>query len=184
MTEMTKRELRKKFAAIRGGIPAEERAAKSREICRKFLSLADYSSARTVMIYMSFRSEAETEDIARRVLSDGKRLVVPKCEVKTREILPCEIKSLDELRSGEYGISEPTKIRLCGKSEIDIAVVPALAFDKDNFRLGYGGGYYDRFLKDFTGLSAGLCFSECMTDKLPRGEFDVRTDMVLTDLII
>lgn len=178
---MTKRELREKFSAVRGGIPTEERAAKSREICRKFLSLAEYSSARTVMIYMSFRSEVETADIARRILADGKRLIVPKCDAETKQILPCEIKSLGELRAGAYGISEPAEARLCGKAEIDIAAVPALAFDGDNFRLGYGGGYYDRFLKDFTGLSAGLCFSECMTDKLPRGEFDVRTDMVLTD---
>ena len=178
---MTKRELREKFSEIRGGIPTEVRTSKSREICRKFLSLSEYERAQTVMIYMSFRSEVETADIAQGVLQSGRRLVVPKCNIKTGEILPCEIKSLGELKAGEYGIAEPTKIRLCGKDEIDIVAVPALAFDRDNFRLGYGGGYYDRFLKDFTGLSAGLCFSECMTDKLPRGRFDVRTDTVLTD---
>lgn len=178
---MTKRELRRHFAAVRDNIPREKRTEKSRLICGKFLSLPQYKRAETVMIYMSFRSEPETAELAEDILKRGKRLIVPKCKTDTNEILPCEINSLSELETGSYGILEPRGTNICGKSEIDIVLVPALAFDRAGCRLGYGGGYYDRFLKDFGGLSAGLCYSECLTDRLPRGEFDVCADIVLTD---
>lgn len=178
---MTKVELRAHFAAVRDKIAPDIRAEKSRIICEKFLSLDQFKKSDTVMIYINFRSEVETLSAASEILSGGRRLIVPKCNTETNEILPCEIRSLDELSAGSYGILEPTAENICNKSEIDLAVLPALAFDKDGFRLGYGGGYYDRFLKDFDGISVGLCFSECLTEKLPRGEFDICADLVLTD---
>lgn len=179
--DIAKKELRSRFSAIRDGINRDVRAEKSRIICEKFLDLPQYKSAETVMIYISFRSEAETAMIAEDILRSGRRLIVPKCAEKENKILPCVIESLDELSAGRYGIPEPRYVRLCGKSEIDISAVPALSFDTGNFRLGYGGGYYDRFLEDYGGFSAGLCFSECITDTLPRGENDARVDIVLTD---
>ena len=178
---MTKQELRAFFKEVRGGISPKDRAAKSRVICEKFLSLPRYKNAETVMIYMNIGSEPETRLIAEAVLRSGKRLAVPKCAATENEIFPCIIENLDCLAEGKCRIPEPKETRVCDKSEIDIAAVPALAFDRQGFRLGYGGGYYDRFLSGFGGFSAGLCFSECLTDELPRGEFDRRTDTVLTD---
>ena len=178
---MTKQDFRAHFAAVRGGILPEKRAEKSLKLSEKFLSLPEFKNADTVMLYMSFRSEVETAGIIGAVLASGKRLVLPKCKVGMNEIIPCIVENLNELKEGSYGILEPDGSKVCDKSEIDIVAVPALAFDRENFRLGYGGGYYDRFLKNFSGFSVGLCFSETLTDKLPRGEFDICVNKVLTD---
>jgi 5-formyltetrahydrofolate cyclo-ligase len=92
------------------------------------------------------------------------------------------VSSLDELESGAYGIKEPREDSPKAiLSERTLCVVPALAFDKQGFRLGYGKGYYDRFLKNFQGVSIGLCKDDFLADSLPTDKNDIPVDILITD---
>ena len=115
-----------------------------------------------------------------RILKDGKRLIVPKCNTKERVMELYEITSLNQLVIGAYNIPEPSgAARRVERDEVCLAVVPALAFDRSGARLGYGGGYYDKFLSGFCGYSVGLAYPQCMADELPYEEFDCRVSEVM-----
>lgn len=173
---------------IRDEIPQELRTLKSSDITEKFLKSDKYISAETVMLYISFGSEPDTFDILDRVISDGKKLAVPLCDSVKCEITAFGADSLSQLKSGSYGILEPDSeliesgvLKPVQSSEIDLVVVPGLGFDKYGYRIGYGKGYYDRFLNGFAGDTVGLCFKECLLDKIYRDEFDIKVDTVITD---
>ena len=90
--------------------------------------------------------------------------------------------SLNDLREGMYGIREPDEALPCSEiTENTVCIVPGLAFTPDGGRLGYGGGYYDRFLSDYSGTSIGLCYSELLFDSLPSEEYDIAVDIIITD---
>lgn len=175
-----KKILRKKYKVLRDSIEADVRASESKKIAELLYENEFYKKAETVFIYVSFGSEAETADIIKRAFADGKRVAVPLCDTKLKIMSAIEIDGMDGLSTGAYGIMEPRdKSRTVAKNEIDVVIAPALSFDKSGVRLGYGGGYYDKFLKDFCGISVGLCYSECLADKLPAEEFDCRVDRVI-----
>ena len=92
-----------------------------------------------------------------------------------------KLKSQGELKDGMYGIKEPVSDVPCDKKSIDLAIIPALAFDTKGFRLGYGKGYYDRFLADTDINTIGICHKELLVPKLPHDEFDISVDKVITD---
>ena len=96
-------------------------------------------------------------------------------------MFPVEIGSVDQLETGSYGILEPKKellqsgvLKIGDKTDIDLAIVPVLGFDKHGGRLGYGGGYYDRFLEGYTGVSVGIAFSECLVESVPAEKHDIK----------
>lgn len=185
---MNKQEQRKTLRKIRDEIPQELRTLKSSDITEKFLKSDKYISAETVMLYISFGSEPDTFDILDRVISDGKKLAVPLCDSVKCEITAFGADSLSQLKSGSYEILEPDSeliesgvLKPVQSSEIDLVVVPGLGFDKYGYRIGYGKGYYDRFLNGFAGDTVGLCFKECLLDKIYRDEFDIKVDTVITD---
>ena len=94
-----------------------------------------------------------------------------------------KINSLDELVEGYYSIKTPPKIEknIIKKDEIDLILVPGVGFDKNNYRIGFGGGYYDRYLKDFKGYTISLAFKEQIVEKVPTNEFDLPVDLVITN---
>ena len=178
-----KRSLREKYKKIRAAIPDEERAAKNAAIAERFLRLHQYQSCRTLLIYVSIGTEADTLELIRSALADGKRVAVPKSYPQTRQMRFFSINSADELSPGVYGVPEPDET-LCEQiTDFDrcLCVVPALTYDLQGYRMGYGKGYYDRFLNDFTGYTVGITFSECLSRYLPRGRFDAAVDLIVTD---
>ncbi len=184
---MEKQRQRQYLKEVRGGIPKAVREEKSSKIARRLFCLDDYKAASSVMIYMSFGSEVETSEISERIMSDGKRLVVPHCK-ESCLMDGYFISDLSCLERGRYGILEPSRelirtgaIRLADKRDIDLVIVPGLGFDKEGFRIGYGMGYYDRYLSDFGGRTVGLCFSECILGSVFHNEYDRKIDTVLTD---
>lgn len=179
MTEEKKR-LRREFKKIRDSIEKSVRASESERIIKNLIETEEYKSAKTVFAYVSFGSEVETYNLLKRILADGKRLAVPLCDTDSRIMSAICIDDLTQLVCGAYGIPEPPKDGIVlGKDEIDLVVVPALSFDRSGMRLGYGGGYYDKFLYGFKGNSAGLAFSQCIAESLPTDKFDCRTDRVI-----
>ena len=176
-----KKELRKQFRLIRS---EEKSEVKDEIIYRKLTSLPEFINAETVFLYYSYGSEVGTTDIIDFCLKNGKRVALPKCLDKCgRMEFYLLSDGFDSLDSGMYGIYEPDS-ESCSIAESDeksVCIVPGLAFDKGGYRLGYGKGYYDRFLVDFKGLTVGLCYEKCLCDELPYDEYDCKIQTLITE---
>ncbi|NLC44678.1 MAG: 5-formyltetrahydrofolate cyclo-ligase [Clostridiales bacterium] len=183
---MNKSDLRKIMANKRSRIPIKIRTSKSEIIMNKLRSLQIYNDSKLIFVYVSFRSEVETHSFINQALKDGKRIAVPLTISEGKLLLPCEIYSLDDLAPRTLGILEPDKdnIKEVNSKDIDLAVVPGLAFDPSGNRLGFGAGYYDRFLPSLRkgAITIGVCFDEQLVEQLPVEDFDVPLDAVLTNL--
>lgn len=174
----SKTQLRRSWKEIRGSVPHRE--DKSRQIQEKFLTYSAAKQAKSVFLYLSVGSEVNTLPILEELLRRGVQVSVPRCHKETGTMDAVAVTDLSLLKPGAYGILEPDPaLPTVSIKDIDLAVVPALAFDKEGYRLGYGGGYYDRFLAEFSGTSVGLAFSDCITEHLPREEFDQPVDIII-----
>ena len=171
--------LRKKYKAIRESL-SEKAPEYSLEICKKCASLKEFQKAQTVLLYFSKGSEADLSILFEISRKSGKRVAYPRCLDRERMEF-FEISSLSELEKGYYGIMEPKADAQKCSFENAVCFVPALSFDHDGYRLGYGGGYYDRFLSDFSGTTVGIAFEACLAERLPREEFDKKTDYIITE---
>lgn len=163
-----KRELRARLKAERDATPATERAAADAAIAERLMGLSAWDAAEVVLCYLSFGSEVETRPVIEAAWAAGKRVALPRCVPGSLAMRWHEVRDLASLERGEHGVLEPaddpatlvdpyaTPSALC--------VVPGLGFDRAGFRVGYGGGYYDFFLYDFPGTSAGVVRSAQLLD--------------------
>jgi len=182
---VNKQEFRRYMAAARDRLRTEEAEPRNRSIINRLTTQEAYEGTSLLLTYVSFRSEADTMDLIRTALDVGKRVAVPVCVPDGKLLLPCEIHSLDELVPGTWGIPEPPEHLRKGirTEEIDLAVVPGLAFDRHFNRLGYGGGYYDRFLPQLRedAVKIGICYDFQLVDRLPADPFDIPMDGIVTE---
>lgn len=146
-----------------------------------FLALPEVQQVRTVMVFCGAKAdEPDTRLLSEELLRRGKIVALPRC-MPGRQMQARAVTAQSILITGKFGIPEPgDDLPLVDKSEIDLILVPNLCCDEDGFRLGRGGGYYDRFLKDFTGVSVALCPQERLVRTLPTEATDVPVDIVLT----
>lgn len=174
-----KKQLRAQVRAQRRALPPEVLAADSRAITERLLALPEMERAERVFCYVSLPGEVETSPLIGRLLSQGRAVLVPRCRAGGEmDLVP--ISSLDDLTPGAYGILEPGPDLTPTGEMPDLAVVPALAFDRRGMRLGQGGGYYDRFLARFSGFAAGVCQERFLLDTLPSEEHDRLMTCVVT----
>ncbi len=146
---MQKKELRKSMLANRMGQSDAEVAEKSRNIAERLRALPEFEQAGVVMFYLDFRKEVQTGALIADCLAKGKRVVIPITDQANTALIPSELKDFPgDLTSGTWGILEPKpdRVRPVDPQEIDLVVVPGVSFDPNGNRLGYGGGFYDRFL--------------------------------------
>jgi 5-formyltetrahydrofolate cyclo-ligase len=179
-----KGDIRKQILALRDGLSQGEIAAKSGEIVRRLTELRELRDASTLMVFLSFGSEVLTDDLLRWGWDAGKRIVIPRCCPDDRGLTPCLLDGFAELGIGHYGILEPKadKIRPVPRGEIDVILVPAVAFDRRGYRIGYGGGYYDRFLPDVPQAARiGAAFSCQIVAEIPADSHDVPADRIVTE---
>ena len=170
--------LRKYFRQRRAAV--SDREVKEAALTQRLLSHRAFLSCDRVFCYVSIDSEADTRAFLNACFRLKKDVAVPKCG-QDGMMQFYAVHSLCELSpAAPFGIPEPEGDVIAVPTEKTLCVVPGLAFDRAGFRLGYGGGYYDRFLPSFPGFSLGLCFDECLTDALPRGAHDVSLQAVLT----
>lgn len=176
---------RKEFLSIRKSISQAERSAQSEVIARLLFETKEYKNAKSVFLYISVREEVSTETILKKAFTDNKKVAVPLCDVKNHTMTPIEVSSVSQLKNGAYGILEPD-FKLVEKgiltpvlSDIDLAIIPGVAFDIHCRRMGMGGGYYDRYLKNFKGVSAGLVYKECLADSVITDKYDQSVSMVI-----
>ena len=132
----------------------------------------------TFLVYASSPVEVDTRRFIRAALSEGKTVAVPKCIGKDMVFLT--INSIDDLVKSRFGVDEPADGNEITKFEDTVCIVPALRFDRNGYRLGWGGGFYDRFLAGYSGYSVGICYEECCGD-VPRDSYDLATDIVITE---
>ncbi len=175
-----KNEYREKYRKARANLSSEEKALLESKIASAFTSTMVYKCSSQILLYASMDDEISTWEIAKKALADGKKLLYPKCEGE-HEMSFYYASSIEELKSGMFGIPEPTGGEVYRPNNGDVCIVPGLAYDKYGYRLGYGRGFYDRFLSGFSGVTVGLCYSSFIDSCLPRGKYDVKTDVVLTE---
>lgn len=179
---LNKKELRSRFKEMRSGLTLEYRRKMDYEIQSRILCSKEYSQADMILTYASVEPEPDTLGVIHAAFVNGKKVAVPKCcDKNTMEFY--FISSLDDLKEGKYGLKEPDtdKCKKATPTEKSLCVVPALSFDAKGFRLGRGGGYYDRFLKDFKGKSVGLCYNSFLRLTLPTDPFDIPVDIIVTE---
>lgn len=186
MVITTKQALRQSIQKFINQQKEEEASHCGRVILDKFLALPVFEKAGVILFYASMKGEVDTFAMITRALELKKRVVLPLVQKEIKAIIPLEIKALSELRKGSYGIDEPcfSPDRVVNTDEIDLVVVPAVAFDAKNNRLGRGAGYYDRFLAELpaTTPTVGLAFSFQVVPLIPGIEaHDRPVSMVITD---
>lgn len=177
-----KTRLRKECIEARRALDPREKASMDERIAQKLRHLWIYRESDIIYTYVSTEIEADTRGIIKMAVLDGKAVAVPRCIKGTREMEFCIIKSEEDLESGAFGVLEPKEsCPVCKDFSGGLCIVPALSFDSSGFRLGYGKGYYDRFLAKFGGKTAGLCYSAFIRPELPRGKFDKAVDVIITE---
>ena len=181
-TREQKNALRTEFKLMREAIEPQRKHELDLALCEQIISLASFRFADTVLMYYPVKGEIDITPIATEALKRGKRVAFPVCEPESCTMIYRYVSSLDELRRGCYSIPEPTADAPIFEGAVSaLCIVPALAFDREGFRLGYGKGYYDRFLKTFEGKSLGAVYSDFLRDTLPRGYYDRAVDIIVTE---
>ncbi len=173
-----KKELRKKFLEKRNKLKEKEVKQMSLKIKERLYSMPEFMNAKSVLIYVSKGNEVYTHDIIEENLRE-KRISVPS--TTKDKIIPSLINFFDELKVGMYGILEPKKVIEFPKDKIDFVILPGVAFDEKGNRIGYGKGYFDKFLKLVNCPSAALAFEMQITDKVPIEKRDIPVNFVVTE---
>jgi 5-formyltetrahydrofolate cyclo-ligase len=177
--------LRHEVLAKRDALSAEERLKKSSEIVSRLLKQPDIIKAKNIFTYVSFRSEVNTHGMLNSFLDQGKAVSVPFTDMNKKMIIASIIKSVkNDLVPGTFGISEPVAEKLCPMlvDDIDIVIMPGAAFSDKGCRIGYGGGFYDRFLQKNRISSYALAFDFQIVDEVPFSpEYDLKVDYIVTE---
>ncbi len=181
MISTDKTKLRIRYREIRKCVTS--RKEKESRISDLLLESDFYKSSSSVFLYSACGSEISTDLIFRQALKDGKKVAFPYCKDKEGDMEFYFVSHPQNLKSGTFGIKEPiiNESRKAYHDEKSICIVPALCFDRKGGRLGYGKGYYDRFLNGFKGYSVGICFEECITDSLMLDEHDKKVNCLISD---
>jgi len=181
-----KKTLRQDVLSRRDQLNWQEVEVFSAEIAKKMFALPEYIAAGTIMYFLNFAKEVMTLKMLPQTLAHAKRVVAPKTVAKERRLILSEVLDVvDDLAPGLWDIPEPKaeRLRPVVPSEIDFVVVPGVAFDEKGNRLGYGGGYYDRFfaqLREGVPLVA-VTFEVQILPTVPVEVWDRRVDLIITE---
>lgn len=182
---MNKKLLRQEILTKRSLLTQEKIQEYSNKIQNTLYKMDEYKNAKRIMSFVSNGSEVDTHPLIDRAILDGKSIVVPITVSKTKELLVSDLFSLSELEVGFYNIEVPKEefLRLVDPETIDLVLVPGVALGKDGYRVGYGGGYYDRFLAklDSSVPKIALGFDLQVVDQVPTEHFDIPVDLILTE---
>ena len=181
---LEKQRLREERLAAREALSEQERSVVDDRITQKLLATSEYAEATTVLTYVSVSSEVSTRMFIECALRDGKTVAVPRC-LPGHCLEFVAITSLEQLVAAPFNLLEPSR-ELPAVTEDQknnsICIVPALLVDTKGYRLGYGAGFYDRFLSTYPGKKICLAYQQNLSQEmLPHTAFDVAVDMVITE---
>ncbi len=182
---MQKKEIRKKVLSQRNSLLESDISKKSDSITKNLFSLHFIDEAKTVMVYSHFGSEPETKQIIDKLLHAGKKVVLPATLIEQKEILALYIDSDTRLLENRYGIMEPlpTEEKTAKPEEIDVVIIPGVAFDEKGNRIGFGHMYYDKFLSDFKPrtMKIALAFELQIIEPFKAESHDIPVDLIVTE---
>ena len=173
-----KAELRKKILQEMKTLSQEQKQAMDRVLTERFLKHPFYQEAKTIATYLSFPHEFQTQELIKRMLKDGKKVLIPKTYPKGR--MEFVVYDPKQLAKTSFGLLEPQgDLEVVEPSQIDLIHVPGLAFTTEGYRIGYGGGYYDRYLEHFAGHTMSTIYP-CQVQEFNLENHDIPVQEVLT----
>lgn len=180
---VTKATLRKSMQEKLAKVSEAEREEISEKIQKRLFESKLWQQADTIGIYLSFGNEWDTRTIIEKAWQSGKNVAVPKTNPAVKELNFYQINDFSEVRKGHFNLEEPIveKTKLVEKDAIDLLIVPGLVFSKDGYRIGFGGGYYDRFLTDFIHPTVSLVWSGQLVEYLPTDWYDIPVQYLCTE---
>lgn len=181
---MDKGQIRKDIQEKLQAVPKDVLKKWASEIAKNLYNTDDWKRADTIAITISRGTEVDTKVIIEKGWEQGKVIVVPKCEPTTKGMTFRVLESFDQLEVVYYGLLEPkeNETKAVSSCEINLILVPGLAYNQKGYRIGFGGGYYDRFLSKYDGRTAALAFQEIqLVEELPLEEYDIPVNMIITN---
>lgn len=182
---MNKKDLRKEMLKKRSALSNEIREEDSKTVANSLYETEHYKKAETIMAFLSFGSELNTRYLIEDSIAKGKIVVIPVMVPETKELKISRILDYSELEIGHYNIMTPKEefLRFLDPKTIDLILVPGLIFARDGYRVGYGGGYYDRFLAGIDNSVAKIAigFDMQIIDRVPTDHYDIPVDYILTE---
>jgi 5-formyltetrahydrofolate cyclo-ligase len=177
----TKSQLRQQCRKLRASLGEENRTRASQSICEQLESWTIFQHSHSILTYMPIKNEVNLTPLLTR--HPEKRWLLPRILSEEEHRMVFHPYDAARLVRHPFGMAEPAAdLPTVPPETIQLAFVPGLAFDRRGWRLGYGGGYFDRFLKNFAGVSAGIIFQVLLLDEIPRGPFDVPMQWIVTEL--
>lgn len=175
--------LRNNYKKFRTDLTTEQKNEYDNKIFNRVSEMWSFKEEETLFTYVSTDTEIDTKQIIEHALSIGKKVAVPYCIDNSFEMKFYYINGFQDLQVRTFGVLEPIaeKCELVNDLSKGFCIVPALAYDIFGYRLGYGKGYYDRFLSKFKGTTVGLCYSQCVTNQLPHGKYDRSVNLIVTE---
>ena len=175
-----KSELRKKYLTIRNSLQKAVREEKSKRIFQKLIEDTHYKNAKKIFVYKSIGSEVITDNIITHSLWQGKQVAIPFLIKEKKEMIFAEINAETKFVKNEFHIQEPEFVNEVQSDKNTLIIVPALVFDSNYFRIGYGGGYYDKYLQNAETLcKIGICYREQLINEIQINQFDKAMDFVI-----
>jgi 5-formyltetrahydrofolate cyclo-ligase len=183
---MTKSEIRKQMIVWRKSLPQSEVIKRSQQIGVRLFSLSEFRLAKRILFYVSYNNEVATHSLVKHALHYRKEIFIPISQVELHTLEISKLVEFDQdLIPSTYGILEPKPdcVRLANPKELDMVIVPGIAFDIRGYRLGHGVGYYDNFLRCLSPMikTIGLAFKEQILPELPKTENDVPVNKIITE---
>jgi 5-formyltetrahydrofolate cyclo-ligase len=177
-----KEAIRQKILSLRNSLSPEEAKERSKLIFQNLKKLSVFEKAQTIHTYVSSKkNEVDTIEIINYLFSINKKVVVPVVDRINKILIHSELKNLSELKESTFGILEPVEIRKVEIEEIDIVLVPAIAVDRFGNRIGFGGGYYDKFLSQVKCPKVALVYDFQVVEKINPSPGDVPVDFIITE---
>jgi len=179
MKLLSKRQLRDRVRSLRRSLPSDQNKALSKRILENLKNSGILERSNVILAFCPFDGEPDISPIFDEIIKAKKILVLPK--VVGNDMKLCMVSSLEELSPGAFCILEPLECKEVPSEELDLALVPGVAFDRRGCRLGMGKGYYDRILGRIRGLKVGVAFSFQILDEIPCDPWDQKVDAVITE---
>lgn len=179
-----KKTQRKFFLSQRRALPPDKRRQYSGQIMRNVIDCAEYKKAKVCFLFASMPDEVQTKELISDALRAGKRVCLPYITDKKRGLMEAaEFSSLEELVVGAYGILsvDENNLRFVNPQDIDFILVPGVSFDRQGYRLGMGGGFYDRFLAKTKAYQAAVIYGCQLADEVVKDDYDAKVDAVFTE---
>ncbi len=179
-----KNELRREYKEKRRSLPIEAKSKRDEAICKYVINMVSFRYAKSILMYAPMADEIDVMPIAKEAMRRGKKVYFPRCHKETKTMTYKMVSDLSELAPDAYGIMAPPESAedyAPANNGASLCLIPGLIYDKYGYRVGYGGGYYDRFLTSYKGCTAGIIYSDFIIDKVPRGHFDMKLDIMITE---